>query len=661
MGVVNIRKENGTNRAHESIGTGAVIPIRKSILIGILSLAIASFCGVGVAGAASHDVAWTFGNNGFSDYVLNSYSPAGAALGPIGGLDPTLTLKLNGRYQVTVVNYQSHPLQILAKASSSASDVVLLSMGSTTGSFESDSDVAFVDNGAGTITFTLTLGLYDAMNLGGRQPGYRCEPHASFMRGNFTIVGLPLSDPIPTSIDKGTVKIEMETVASGLAGPVHMVPATDGSGKLFVVDQAGKVYVIADGQLRAEPFLDVTERVVSPLGIIGSHDENDFDERGLLGMALHPGFADAASGGYQKVYTYTSEPDDGPADFTTDPKPDQVNHQSVVSEWTVDPVDPVKIDPDSRREILRIDQPQFNHNGGMLAFGPDGYLYISLGDGGGANDTGDGHGPAGNGQNKNTVYGSIMRIDPLRPSVTPDSVDSVSTNGKYRIPEANPFVGKTGVDEIFAYGLRNPFRFSFDTTTGDLVVGDVGQDHVEEVDIVEIGGNYGWNLKEGTFRFDPATGGVTDDLSALPDGLIDPVAQYDHDDGLSVIGGYVYRGTAIPELAGKYVFGDFSRSFSTPEGRLFYADLDAGNINELIIGLNNRALGLYVKGFGQDSLGEVYVLAGTNLGPYGLGGVVLKIVDLCTERIPGDLNNDCEVNFQDMAIMASNWLRNTQR
>ena len=385
-----------------------VIKLWRNLLCLALLLSISS----GLQ-ASSHDVEWTFGNNGFSDYILNSYSPAEAELGQIGAFDPTLTLRLNGRYRATVVNYSSHPLQILAKADSSASDVVLLSMGSTVGSFESDPDAAFVDSGSGTITFTVTQGLHEAMKAGGRQPGYRCGLHASLMRGNFTIVGLPLDDPIATSIDKGTVKIELEIVASGLAAPVLMVPAGDGSERLFVVDQAGLIHIIDDGVLIPTPFLDVSARLHMP-GFFGSMDETDYDERGLLGMALHPGFADTGNPGHGKIYTYTSEPAPLPADFTTNPSPSVVDHQSVIAEWTVDATDANLIDSSTRREIMRIDQPQFNHNGGMLAFGQDGRLYISLGDGGDADDTGDGHGAIGNGQDLNTVHGSILRIDSHR-------------------------------------------------------------------------------------------------------------------------------------------------------------------------------------------------------------------------------------------------------
>jgi glucose/arabinose dehydrogenase len=218
-----------------------------------------------------------------------------------------------------------------------------------------------------------------------------------------------------------------------------------------------------------------------------------------------------------------------------------------------------------------------------------------------------------------------------------------------------------GLDEIYAYGFRNPWRFSFHPDTGDLIVGDVGQNKIEEIDVVHAGKNYGWNLKEGTFRFDSATGTVNNDLSGLPAGLIDPVAQYDHDDGITVLGGFVYRGSAIPELWGKYVFGDFSSSFLLADGRLLYADLGTGLIREFTIGVDDRNLGLYVKAFGQDADGELYLLTGTNLGPFGNGGMVLKIVDLCTTRIPGDINNDCQVNDIDMNILLEHWMENALR
>jgi glucose/arabinose dehydrogenase len=195
----------------------------------------------------------------------------------------------------------------------------------------------------------------------------------------------------------------------------------------------------------------------------------------------------------------------------------------VVAEWTVDPADPNVVDLLSRRELLRIDEPQSNHNGGDMHFGPDGMMYIALGDGGAADDQGAGHSSEGNAQDLNNVLGKILRID----------VDGTnSANGKYGVPADNPFVGKPGVDEIFAYGFRNPYRFSFDRVTGKLYVGDVGQNDVEEIDIVSSGGNYGWRLKKGSFFFDPnadAAGFTTTlPVAPVPRDVIEPIAEYDH-------------------------------------------------------------------------------------------------------------------------------------
>jgi len=455
-----------------------------------------------------------------------------------------------------------------------------------------------------------------------------------------------VTDPIDATIAKGSVTIGLETVVSGLVAPLELKSAGDSTGRLFVVDQSGKIYIIDSGVVQTDLFLDVSDRIVSPLGILGSYDEDDYDERGLLGLAFHPDFADAGSTGYRKIYTYTSEPVDGTADFTTVALPDgsEYDHQSVIAEWTVDSNNSNIIDTSSRREIMRIDQPQFNHNGGMLEFGPDGYLYIALGDGGSANDNDEGHGDDGNGQNTDTVHGSLLRIDPLDPDNTPDSSDTASANGEYRIPADNPLASTDGVDEIFAYGFRNPYRFSFDADTSRLIVADVGQNNLEEINIVASGQNFGWNLKEGTFRFVSETGNVTDNVSDLPEDLVDPVAQYDHDDGTSIIGGFVYRGEAISDLSGKYVFGDFSTSFSSGAGRLFYADLDTGTINEFIIDNDDQALGMFLKGFGIDTESEVYVLASSSLGPYGSGGKVLKIVPLSddtSDDTSGSSSSNC--------------------
>jgi len=223
----------------------------------------------------------------------------------------------------------------------------------------------------------------------------------------------------------------------------------------------------------------------------------------------------------------------------------------------------------------------------------------------------------------------VLRIDPLDPGNTLGSRDTVSSNGAYRIPWDNPFVGVDGVDEIYAYGFRNPYRFSFDRLSDMLLVADVGQDYVEEVNIVRKGGNYGWRIKEGTFLFDPE--GLDVGLPWPDANLIDPVAQYDHDDGLSVIGGFMYYGGAVPDLRALYVFGDFSKGFFSPGGRLFYADLLSGEIRELLLGPDKQPMQLFLKGLGQDASGEIYVLAGSSLGPFGTDGIVMKLVGVGDE------------------------------
>jgi glucose/arabinose dehydrogenase len=352
-----------------------------------------------------------------------------------------------------------------------------------------------------------------------------------------------------------------------------------------------------------------------------------YDERGLLGFAFHPDFNDPDKPGFHKVYTYTSEPVSGPADFTV-PNPDPFDHQSVVAEWQVSSDNPNRIDPRSRREVMRIDEPQFNHNGGQLAFrASDQYLYISLGDGGAGNDVGNGHNPRiGNGQDKTNVLGKLLRIDPLDPALTGGSPDPTSQNGKYRIPITNPFLNDgDSVAEIFVYGLRNPFRFGFDETLDQLIIGDVGQNNVEEIDIGESGNNYGWNRKEGSFLFNPGNGTITPDNNPDPR-LTNPVAEYSHFDGIAIIGGYVYRGSGVPVLTGKYVFGDL---FGSPgSGRLFYTDLAGdGTIFEFMLKEPSPLNGAFLKGYGRDAANELYILIDTNIGPSGTGGTVLKITD----------------------------------
>jgi glucose/arabinose dehydrogenase len=415
-----------------------------------------------------------------------------------------------------------------------------------------------------------------------------------------TGVTVPIPNPIADRIAKGDLTIELTTIADGMASPVALDAPDDGSGRLFIADQDGRAWVVtATGRLPT-PLLDIRNRLV----LLGG-----YDERGLLGLALHPNFAQNPL-----LYTYSSEPNTGTPDFpsglgTTN------NHQSVLAEWRIDTTDSNRVDLASRREILRVDKPQSNHNGGALHFGPDGYLYFTIGDGGGANDVAAGHVPGGNAQDLNRALGKLHRIDV-------DTRNSI--NGQYGIPTDNPFVATEGLDEIFAYGFRNPFAFSFDRLTGQLYLADVGQNKLEEIDIVIKGGNYGWNIREGNAWFDAAGNIVTAPVRPPPANLLDPIAIYDHDDGSAIIGGHVYRGTAIPALAGRYVFGDWG-SFNAPSGRLFYLDATNG-VKELRIGTEDRPLRQWLKAIGEGPDGELYVLTTRWLGPSGNTGRLLKIV-----------------------------------
>lgn len=443
-----------------------------------------------------------------------------------------------------------------------------------------------------------------------------------------TVTSAPIANPIAEPIPKGDITVELKTIADGMVSPLGMAVPDDGSGRMFVYDQAGFIWLVTAAGRSPTPVLDLRTRLVNING--------NYDERGFLGLALHTNFAT-----YPYLYTYTSEFTSGPADFpSTLQLGGNNNHQSVIAEWQLNPSTANVVNPASRREILRIDQPQSNHNGGAMRFGPDGLLYIALGDGGSADDQGNGHTePYGNGQNSNNIWGTVIRID-----VNGNN----SANGQYGIPASNPLVGGPGVDEIFAYGLRNPFSFHFDRATGDLWLGDVGQNRIEEINIITSGGNYGWSVKEGSFYFYPngaAAGYVTEyPTRPVPPGLIDPVAEYDHDDGTAVIGGTVYRGSALPALVGRYVFGDWG-VFGSPSGRLYY--LDAGmNVKEFRVGLEDRPLGLYLKGFGEDAAGELYIFASRPQGPTGAGGVMLKLVPPPTAPLAVNSAGVVGTNFQ---------------
>ncbi len=448
------------------------------------------------------------------------------------------------------------------------------------------------------------------------------------------------------AITNGSVSMFLQPVATNLSAPLYGLSPPGDSSRLFILEQNGLIRVIQNGALLPGAALDITNRVQPPL-----NPANANDERGLLGLAFHPGYTNPASPGYQTLYTYNSEliP---VATTPTYPVPTTAtnNYKNVVNEWKISNTNASLIDPSTRREIISLGKNAANHNGGTIAFGPDGYLYLGLGDGGDANDVGASHiEPGGNAQNLITPLGKMLRFDPLNPALNPTSPDAVSANGQYRIPTTNPFQGAGQVKEIFAYGLRNPYRFSFDRANGDLIQADVGQNNVEEIDRIVLGGNYGWPIKEGDFLFN-RTNGPAGNAGTIgfppgnrspgtPVGLIDPISgplgvlEYDHNDGISITGGFVYRGTAIPELYGKYIFGDLALKTAPVrvDGRLFYADLQTGQIKAFPLpqfgGSAILPNGLTVHGFAQDAAGELYALV-TNTSANGSGGIVYKLVAL---------------------------------
>ena len=445
-------------------------------------------------------------------------------------------------------------------------------------------------------------------------------------------------DVLP-DIPRGDIAIRLQPVATGMGAPDYAISAPGDPNRLYVVEQAGLLRVIDNGVLQPGSVLDIQSLVQPPL-VPG----NANDERGFLGLAFHPGFNDANSAGFRTLYTYHSE--QIPAGTTPTyqipnlgaPNNPQ-NYKNVIAEWKMSAANPSIVDPASRREVISFGKNAGNHNGGTIAFGRDGYLYLALGDGGNANDVGPSHiEPGGNAQNMTTPLGKMIRIDAVNPTVTTGSPNPVSANGQYRIPTDNPF-RTSAVPETYALGFRNPYRFSFDRGTGDLILADVGQRTVEEIDRVVLGGNYGWAIKEGTFLFNRNDGtvGARTVGGQAADGspLIDPIRgtlgtlEYDHGDGISITGGFVYRGTEIPELVGKYVFGDLALRNLPPrvDGRLFYADLEDGTIHEFQLPqFENGVLpnGLTVHGFGEDGNGELYALV-TNTPSNGTGGIVYKL------------------------------------
>ena len=370
----------------------------------------------------------------------------------------------------------------------------------------------------------------------------------------------------PASISAVTpsrIHLGLTRVASGFSQPLLVTHAGDGSGRLFVVEKTGKIRIVANGKVVSVPFLDLSTSV------------SNGSEQGLLGLAFHPSYK---SNG--KLYvSYTDR-----------------NGNSVIREYRVSGTNSNRANGSSGRTILRLRQPYANHNGGNIAFGPDGYLYVGFGDGGSAGD------PGNRAQNLGVMLGKLLRIDVNRRTGTLP----------YGIPSDNPFVGRSGLDQIWAYGLRNPWRFSFDRATGDLWIGDVGQNAYEEVDRALAsqdrnagrGLNFGWKLMEASHCFAPSSGcSVT--------GKTLPVTEYSHSSGrCSITGGFVYRGAAYPDLVGAYLFADYC------SGEIWYIDRRAARRTAPTRALATNAL---ITSFGQDQAGELYVTDGN--------GTVYRLTD----------------------------------
>ncbi len=424
----------------------------------------------------------------------------------------------------------------------------------------------------------------------------------------------PTSTPVPSATFTPTplprdVEAALQLMDDGYVSPVALVAPDDGTGRLFVADQTGVVYVLdADGKRLPEPLIDVSNKIVQL--------DVSYDERGLLGIVLHPEFA--RNGRFYLYYSAPRRPS-APSDW---------DHTSHLSEFTISTEDPNRADLDSERIIMYVDQPQPNHNGGQIEFGLDGYLYLGLGDGGNWADVGIGHPPEGNGQAMDTLLGSIVRID-------------VDSDLPYTIPADNPFVGQDGIlPEIYAYGFRNPFRFSFDKK-GDnaLYVGDVGQDFIEEIDQVVRGGNYGWPVREGTTCFNIASVSqpleTCDSQSQAGAEFLAPVIEYGRDVGRSTLGGYVYRGSAIPELYSRYIFLDWVGNQEIAGRKIYYADTNqpADAIWEfypvpLVMADGGSVPAFYSLSFGEDVENELYLLTTDVYNPVGTSGKVYKIVPI---------------------------------
>ncbi len=467
--------------------------------------------------------------------------------------------------------------------------------------------------------------------------------------GTSTLLGLCLLGLTIPKVESAFPTLHLQPVIlDQIHSPTAIVSARDASDRLFICDQPGRIFIVKDGMLLPAPFLDISNTAtnVAHRKVIGV--STTYSERGLLGLAFHPDYENASSPGYRKFYlnynkAYQAGIDPPPHDGGTWTP----NCTTVIAEFQVSATDPNVANPLSERKLLLYPQPQSNHNGGNIVFDANGLLYIGSGDGGGSNDNGNGHtgGAAnnalGNGQNKTVYLGKILRIDPL---------GSNGPGGQYGIPTTNPFVGAGGgvKEEIFAYGIRNPWGLAFDdgpNGTGRLFCADVGQLRVEEINIITSGGNYGWRYLEGTERPSFSTS------MAHPGGtLIAPIAQYAHPGsnvsdpakpgfflpelGLSVTGGFVYRGSAFPTMQGKYIFADYGATSGPASGRFMGLEESSPGVFTLtnalpLTGPNPNML--RVLCLGEDDSGEIYVGSKVTAGVLALqtglpNGALYKIV-----------------------------------
>ena len=406
--------------------------------------------------------------------------------------------------------------------------------------------------------------------------------------------------------------VSYEKFASGFVSPLSMIPYREGQQAYLVVDQTGVIHFLdEEGGKPGKAFLDLRTSIVNL--------KKGFDERGSLGIALHPKFKSN-----RKVYVYYSAP------LASEEKKD-FDHTAHLSEFKVKADGTA--DKRSEKVIFTVDQPQWNHDGGNLVFGKDGFLYLGLGDGGAANDLDQkgkpegGHERGGNGQALNRFLGKVLRFD-------------IDSKAPYSIPEGNPFKGKKdGREEIYAWGIRNPWGIPVDHESGDIIVADVGQNRFEEINVLTAG-NFGWPRYEGYATFDQQNPSepCTLEVSAAPEGFVAPVLVYPHHDGLgkaagygvSVTGGHVYRGKAIPGLDGVYLFADWAQSWAGKKYGLYggIRDSKATWTMKVIPGAKTPAgpVSRMVIGFGYDEAGEVYVLSNTGKGPSGKNGEIWKIV-----------------------------------